>query len=980
MILLKANEGIKKVFHKMINTMGENVKWLDVFVINNNDIILPGKGKSMFFNFDSRLCRSNIVDVPIKIEEAEEIKQEPLLENTLNMILYVFGKWGKIKGLRVETQFEQLNRQINYIFSEIDIEAYLTIDNFRFYQGGIQITYEDVIQIVLDYINSSKEEQEEELNEENSKDKEKLKKEQGEDKNKEDKIGLWHNIKWISNKLKFVEEELNDKEKSTERIGHNFYRVPYKCPLCKEKLYMAVYPLGKEFKIETDQEPVYIVRAYTCNCCNVFYTPLPHTMLIEGEVFELRFEDDRKAYEDYRELLGRRAERISSYNFNEYESDYLQKNHGKTEPFFYSINRKEAVAEKDNIENEDIYNEVKKQTKENKDEESLPAYSTYNQAHNKSDNKSEKQNKSESFHDIKYKEKIKSNTSAETSINEVSDGKPKVIEHQLKEDSLERQKDRSYANVQINKADSITQRKKDAILESDYIEDKNKERGKSENKKTTDISNEIQYEKIKDSKAEQEKENHGISNKIKNSPKSNKLENLAEQLKEGDEELFANNINKLDLDNMQELKQIIIDYKDITPTTKNKQLKIIDEKIYQLKKKKLLEKADIYKGKSYAEIQRFIEQAEGEELRDEDKVPFLESLRKMLALKADIELKNLMLNIPENISKKQYEQYLERMEQYKGVDKSYFKKYLEDKRDQAEKREITAFIKRANAKDRKSWFMLLNSIKEQGYLEKNLKPFAEKIKEKIIEMDKMSLDEICPDPAELSFAEGISIYEKISQSDYLPELKIDLLARIEKRLKKIKLDEYELLVNKLEKDMSKSEKNSTRIHYYNVRSKPKSEENQEEAIIQNALKLLASDFGEYEYPIMILDSSKQEDGSSGFLITEDNLFYSSLFGPGKIDIREINEISLGTGVFQKGIYANKEDGTKTKISSLIELSKPAQFVKTLNSFVEYLKEKPESREVSYLSKEKHDIKCCLRCGNRYSEGDVCPKCGEKSNK
>lgn len=1012
MILLKANEAIKKVFHKMINTMGENVKWLDVFVINNNDIILVGKGKSMFFNFDTRLCRSNIVDLPIKIEDAEEMQPEPLLENALNMILYVFGKWGKIKGLKVETQYEQLNRQINYIFSEIDIEAYLTVDNFRFYQGGIKITYEDVIQTVLDYINSDIDEQEDNINEESLKDN-KTEKTKDDAQNKEDKIGLWHNIRWNSTKLKFIEEELTEQEKFTDRIGHNFYRVPYKCPICKEKLYMAVYPSGKEFKIETDNEPVYIVRAYTCNSCNLFYTPLPHTMLIEGEVFELLFEEDRKAYEDYRELLGRRAERISNYNFNEYESDYIQKHQGNKETISYSVNIKGEGFSKEHIKNSELedFSMGKLEKYEEHNDYEVPII-------NNDDIEAEqiKSNNNYKQKNVGFSSNMQSKNRLEKNYKSIKEqGEEKVFEHLNDSSNFKMQNGKDLSNLYGSENKPSTA---DNLITSNYESYENKEplyesqnKAKklqridhNQNEKQT-ISKDIIKDIIKTDTTNikiinnetinneatnkgalnteitnKETTNKEITGKVQGNNKSNKLEALAEQIKDGDEDLFARNINKLNLENMQELRGIISDSMNIEQTTKSIHLKLIDENIYQLRKKGLLEKADAYKGKSYIEIQRFIDMAENEELRDEDKLPLMESLRKVLALKADIELKNLMLNVPENISKKQYEQYLERMEQYKGVDKSYYKKYLEEKRDLAEKREITAYIKRANAKDRKSWYMLLNGLKEESYSDKNLKPFLEKIKEKIMEMDKMSLEEICPDPAELSFSEGISVYEKISQSDYLPELKTDILARIEKRLKKIKTDEYELLINKLEKDMSKAEKNSTRIHYYNIRSKPKADESNEEAIVQNALKAFGAELGKYEYPIMILDASKQEEGTAGFLITEDYLYYSGLFGPGKIDIDDIDEISLGTGVFQKGIYANKEDGTKTKISALIDLTKPTQFIKALNSFVEYLKEKPESREVAYLSKEKHDIKCCLRCGNRYSDGDVCPKCGEKSNK
>jgi anaerobic ribonucleoside-triphosphate reductase len=51
----------------------------------------------------------------------------------------------------------------------------------------------------------------------------------------------------------------------------------------------------------------------------------------------------------------------------------------------------------------------------------------------------------------------------------------------------------------------------------------------------------------------------------------------------------------------------------------------------------------------------------------------------------------------------------------------------------------------------------------------------------------------------------------------------------------------------------------------------------------------------------------------------------------------------------------------------------------LDAFVTYLKEKPESRDVSYMARETHAVKCCYRCGFVYRDGDVCPKCGNRNN-
>lgn len=38
------------------------------------------------------------------------VEQHPNVRDVLNVVLYAFGKWGNIKGLRVDKDYVQLNR------------------------------------------------------------------------------------------------------------------------------------------------------------------------------------------------------------------------------------------------------------------------------------------------------------------------------------------------------------------------------------------------------------------------------------------------------------------------------------------------------------------------------------------------------------------------------------------------------------------------------------------------------------------------------------------------------------------------------------------------------------------------------------------------------------------------------------------------------------------------------------------------------
>ena len=163
MIILKAEGTLAAVFHKTIKVMEQNVEWNETFAINNNTLILPGTLKSLFFSFDNKKVLGNVIEEPIK-EEPRLMLGNALLENTINLVLYIFGKWGKIKGLTVEKDYRQLEQQMNDILREVEVQASLDVTQYRFYHEGIRITYEEVIERILeymkpDYLNEEEEEQ-----------------------------------------------------------------------------------------------------------------------------------------------------------------------------------------------------------------------------------------------------------------------------------------------------------------------------------------------------------------------------------------------------------------------------------------------------------------------------------------------------------------------------------------------------------------------------------------------------------------------------------------------------------------------------------------------------------------------------------------------------------------------------------------------------------------------------------------------------
>lgn len=115
------------------------------------------------------------------------------------------------------------------------------------------------------------------------------------------------------------------------------------------------------------------------------------------------------------------------------------------------------------------------------------------------------------------------------------------------------------------------------------------------------------------------------------------------------------------------------------------------------------------------------------------------------------------------------------------------------------------------------------------------------------------------------------------------------------------------------------------------------------------------------------------------MLSADHIFYGSRFDAGTIPVLSITGISAKNGLLNRGLYISQKNGAKTKLHYVVDNNEAMMLAESLWEFIGYLQEKPESRTIPYLAKEKHEVICCLRCGYIYKEGNVCPKCGYKVN-
>ncbi len=910
MILLKANEELQQTFEKLIQATKIPVKWNGIFAVVDNYIILQGEVRSLFFHFDSRKVATNIIEIPEQIQ-IEAVDKNLRVQNAINMILYAFGKWGTIKGIRVEKDYAQLNQLFVGIMQEYQVEPEYTPMYMHFYRNGMRITYEDVIQLAMEY--------------------------QDEPEAEEKSTGLWRKIIWRLAKTQLTRVDTTVEERRGGRLGNNFYMVGYLCPLCGENLHMVVYPEGKEFRIETEEGGVLLARAATCARCQCFFTPRPKKLFAEGDIYALEFGEDTVAYEDYLELLGRDGARVSNCHCNEYADG------------------RDCGAESD--------------------EESLEELSSCLPELSEEELRKIEARMEEGF----YPEE--SMIQFEHAVKEQSDRRRTMQEAAVLPD-LEGKENPGKIRLQGQRGLQYT-RENPLPRESGVTP----ERAAQEKLQERMVSNRTENDK---------RENHTGNADVreketKGRARAKRLEKPAHSdviitPEERDEvrkkyEARIQVLERYSERQLRELKGQLEREQKLPAEEREAYLTRVEQKLLEEQAAKLSEKVAACEGKNYVILKRMHEEVEHAKLPNEKKQPLLEQLRGWKKQQAEREVEQLVAKMPGNLDRGQYQQYVARIYDYEDADVTPYEEVLKERWKAAEKQEIANVVKRARKVSREDLTALVDKLQQEDYLPELVLPYVEKLEARIKEMDAEAIALICPNPMQMTFDEGMRAYEQLEQGDFLPELKQDALKLLTKRLAKIKTDECELLVQKLEGELEEAQiSDNPRHHFYPARKVLRKEAKPEEIeTIEFAMASYAAGKGLFEYPILVVDTSRNKTGKEGIILTPEHLFYSTLLNAYGVPIDTISRIEGTTGLLNKGLYMYQKNGTKTKLPYAVDGKKLGAFAKVLDSFVHYLQEKPDSRSLTYLAREKHDTICCFRCGFEYKGGNVCPKCGYQNN-
>lgn len=968
MVWLKADAGLENTYKKLVYASKADVKWNGFILVENNTVILPGNVNSLIFDFDLKKVYPNIIDIPDMPADISEIGGKQLLKNIFNMTLYIFGKWGALQGIRVEHTYEKIDLLLKQILKEAGAEAYYSVNGIKFSYDGKSVVFEDIVLAAINKIKEDERAEEEGL----------------EDAAEEEyPQGLWHDMKWKTTSASFGRQDLDSSIQGKDRIGSNFYIIPYKCPQCGSHLHMSVYPDGKEFAIDTEEGKVYAARVYMCPGCSIFYTPRPGKLLSEGDEYILDFDNDAKAAEDYKKLIGRNGGKNSNSNTNMYEHEYSGKVHNGSKSLAKICRniRRLSIADLERLleeMDEGFYrgSEVKRfleyiqQELEFRRNEQLDPYTAFRKGL-KSGRIGEEgvaggtERHRPDYSSIEDEEETGGNAQEETE------------EETTEEDSIMEDIIKKYMGGGENPGEHIPETEQGiqngentpgteniTINNPEGNTNIQEQPGKSIKKaaKTKSLFNKKnkQEKYAPDSKT---KSNNNTATSASKETENNTSSPFDAQPVQDEE--YTNTENKKEQEPVQKQETAFVKEKDNNRTILNRE--------------DAVKKISAAKGKKYPEIERLFNEVKNSSLESADKEEFANELHGMLEQAGKKELDYLISHLPQSDTKERYKRTRERIKSYKDIDTSKYEEIINKYIDNAEREELSSMVRRAAAGGRKSLLKALDDIKNKEFDLGILKEYSDEIYRQVKDIDMETVRRIVPDISALDVQDGLRAIKEIEAADILPELKKEMSALIDKKLTRMKTEESGQLVEKIQRSLEDRIEDLSRIHYYDAVKMVNGDNKDEESLlIRKAISKYAILLGKYEYPVIIYDCSRFRNGKEGFIISPDHIFYKGVIKSGTLDIMDIDNISLENGKAGKAVFINNLAKRKIKLPCLFKGKDQENFATILNEFVEYLKAKPKSRSIEYMAQEKHPAICCYRCGHVFKAGNICPKCGSRN--
>ena len=943
MIVLKSTAELHLVFNKLIKTLSVPVEWNGNFVISGNFLILPGKERSVIFNYDTRRVTTNLSDDKLSRKVPEPIKEGSGLINIFNLVLYAFGKWGALKGITVEKDYKKINTLVGAVFGAYGVSADYTEQHCFWYKDGTRITYEDVIQLAIESEHRQPESEED----------------------IEEETGLWHSTTWKLDNQSFIFEKLPMAQRRKGRIGHNFYKVGYACPHCGEKLYMASFSGREKPVIDTVEGRVQLARAFFCPSCVIFYTPLPEAGLEDEEVYYLDFDGDKTAGNDYMEMLGRLGTREVNGDFNKYVDRVNDEGRTTTRQSLNGID-KGISDERRSL------NGIDKGIKD--DRRSLNGIDKGIKDDRRSLNGIDK--------GIKYDRR---------SLNGIDKG---IKDDRRSLNGIDKgiKDDRRSLNG-IDKGISDDRRSLNGIdkgIKDDRRSLNGIDKGISDDRRSLNG--------IDKGISDDRRSLNGIDKGIKDDRRS--LNGIDKGIK--DDRRSLNGIDKGISDDRSDLngidKGISDDRRSLNGVRKfddeNEQIsdKVSGnpdkEDVFDIVHEKAAVMADIdgtgelhtyRKDTSHVRCKDAIKSS-----RRKLRIRRLAVLFKSFSIVKWFRRKGYGKASKENSDKELYRN-AERISAPGAVTasdgKAGYTMREEAESAPAQRRKLDELLEKTGNATRKDIVDLLDKVKA-GHFDKTVQmEYAGKLQEDIAALDRRRIDEACKGYLDYNGEELEKLYSMIEEEEFLPEIKAAALDSVAGRLWKIRNEEAELLVKRIKKSLCENgvSENHALYFYPAMEILEGRADTHVKDHLECAVDSYAPGLGKYEYPVIMEDTTGKQNGKRGMFITPDAIYYGNFYTYGHIMAENIERIGSYTGFMGRYVIVYLDDGSKIRLSSVIAKDELEAYAMTLNDFVIYLKQKPFSRKEKYLAKESHDVICCFRCGYVYKNMKECPKCGYKFN-
>ncbi len=901
MIVLKSTAELHLVFNKLIKTLSVPVEWNGNFVISGNFLILPGKERSVIFNYDTRRVTTNLSDDKLSRKIPEPISEGSGLINIFNLVLYAFGKWGALKGITVEKDYKKINTLFGAVFGAYGVSADYTEQHCFWYKDGTRISYEDVIQLAIESEHRQPEPEED----------------------IEEETGLWHSTTWKIDNRSFTFEKLSMAQRRKGRIGHNFYKVGYACPRCGEKLYMASFSGKEKPVIDTVEGRVQLARAFFCPDCVIFYTPLPEAGLEDEEVYYLDFDGDKTAGNDYMEMLGRLGTREVNGDFNKYVDRVNDEGKTTTGQSLNGID-KGIRDDRRNLNGIDKGISDDRRNLNGIDKGIID----------------ERRNLNGIDKGIKDDRR---------SLNGIDKG---IIDERRNLNGIDKgiKDDRRSLNG-IDKGISDDRRNLNGIDKG--ISDDRRSLNGIDKGINDDRRNLNGIDKgIKDDRRSLNGVDKGISDDRRSLNGIRKFDDEDEQISD---KTFDNSDKEDVFDTVHEenvLSAATGSSGEVRTYRKEALHGHSDEKTTVRKRKLGIGRlAKIFK--SFSLFKQFRHKGYGkasEEASNEE--PYMNAERTSASG---------VIPVPDEKT-----EYIGREDAASHP---------------VQRKKLDELLEKTENTTRKDFVDLIAKIKA-GHFNKDVeKEYVDKLQESIAELDRRRIDEACEGYLDYNGEELERLYNMIEEEEFLPEIKKAALDNVSGRLWKIRNEEAELLVKRIKKNLGENGvSENPALYFYPAREVL---EGKEDAHVKEhigcAVGSYAPGLGEFEYSIIMEDTTKRQNGKRGMFITPDAIYYGNFYTYGHIMAENIERIESSTGFMGRYVVVYLDDGSKVRLSSTVTKDELEGYARTLNDFVAYLKQKPFSRKEKYLAKESHDVICCFRCGYVYKNMKECPKCGYKFN-